>query len=153
MGDAWKNEERRRSRAEDKAREEFVPPASFEEAEKEVETLRVEIQKLEDSLRRHRAEAQGGSHSPAASREWRSKAKYALTRKIARLRLLKDWVNDERNRIRAGTIDGEGLDPRDPRSLVRSAFLLMREWARQRPRVTPQEWAVLNALENYALKR
>lgn len=152
MGHDAKNADRRFRHAERKAVEEFVPPASFEAAEKEVEALRMEIRSIEESLRDHRLEAGPEADTPAR-RDWRSRTKYALTRKLARLRLLKTWIADERNKIRAGLIGGEPLDPRDSRSLVRAAFVLLREWARQRAQVRDEEWAVLNALERYTLTK
>lgn len=151
MGKASKGEERQRHKAAEKERKLFMQPPSIESAEDSIRSCQAEIVKLEDDLRNHREEAQRHGMTDDG-RRWRGKAKWALERKTARLRLLKDWVGVERNRVRAGSIDGVPLDPRNPDSLIRSAFVLLRDWARQRPQVSSQEWAVINALEGYTLK-
>lgn len=72
---------------------------------------------------------------------------------LENVQVLRQWIKDERLRLRAGLVGGEPLDPSDPRSLVRAAFVLVKDWARQRAQVTDTEWAVINALERFVMRK
>lgn len=130
-----------RNRARDVEIRDFVPPENLVFAESETERLISEIKGIELEL--------PGKTERAA----RARTRYALERKVARLRLLREWITDERNRLRAGVVSGEPLDPSDPKSLLRRALFLLRDWAPSRARIGDDEWAVVNAVERYVMRR
>jgi|GEM_PF-3800620 len=130
-----------RGRAMNAERDGFVLPRSIEQASREISDLVGEIRRIEMQIPVVRDPVE------------RSRLRYSLERRIARLHLVREWVANEKNRIRAGVVDGEPLDPEDPLSMLRRALFLLRSWAPFRPSIRDNEWAVINAIERYVMRR
>jgi hypothetical protein len=119
----------------------FVVPGNLSFAESESARLVKEIKAIEGSI--------PGKVHPAA----RARTRYTLERTVARLQLLRGWITDERNHLRAGVVSGEPLDPNDPGSLLKRALFLLRDWAPARARIGDDEWAVVNAIERFVMRK
>jgi hypothetical protein len=130
-----------RDEVEELALERFVTPENLELAEAGVSRLVSEIKDIERDLPGKTVKLQ------------RLGAICTLEVKVATLRLLKGWITDERNRLRAGVVSGEPLDPSDPKSLLRRALFILRDWAPTRAHIKDEEWAVVNAVERYVMRK
>ena len=82
------------------ANDDFVEPTSIEDAEERRCELIINIQEIQTQLGdKQRTDEQGARLDKRDYWEWKSKAQFALNKRLSALRLLKAWIHKNRQDI------------------------------------------------------
>jgi hypothetical protein len=82
---------------------EFRAPASIEDAELRRVQITEDIQRIQAQLgEKRRTDKSGNLLDGAEYKEWRRKAQHVLNEKLTEMRVLKLWIKDAKQKLRAG---------------------------------------------------